>query len=363
MSKTRKIFSVVLALVMVFSVLSVSASAAASYEETADYTQAWDLVETNDGTTWTVQVKLTTNYPTGSIQFVVENSNPSVAVLDYENVTLGDGITYDAEIKANANGKVLIIPETTADTVTAPTLDGAVVAVLKYTYAGSGSATLKIKNDPKTATAPAGSLIAARMDDGDIVTGTPVVGQTVTSTGATITIGSAAAPEIVAIDGTIGVVDTTRTFIDEDNGIECTGYLYGVDPYDAGETVDSVFTVNNGSMEIIANEAGSECGTGTMVNVLDLDGNVVETYVLIIFGDVDGDGEATGFDASAMELHDAYMLNDDTGRFLTYQAFAGDVDGDFESTGFDASSVELHDSYMLNEDTGRLVISDIIAGL
>ncbi len=368
MSKTRKILSVLLALAMVFCVLSVSASAAASYESDEDlaefgYAQEWELVErSNDGTNWIVDVVLTTNYPTGSIQFVVNNTNPAAAVLDYENVQLGAGITYSADIKASANGKVLIVPETTADTVTAPEFDGAVVATLTYKYSGTGSAKLTIANAPKKADAPAGTLIAARMDDGDIVTGTPVVGQAATVTGE-VNIGSAAAPEIVAIDGTIGVVDTTRTFIDEDNGIECTGYLYGVDPYDAGETVDSVFTVNNGSMEIIANEAGSECGTGTMVNVLDNDGNVVETYVLIIFGDVDGDGEVTVFDASAMELHDAYMLNDDTGRFLTYQAFAGDVDGDFESTVFDASAVELHDSYMLNDDTGRLVISDIIAGL
>ncbi len=364
MSKTRKILSVLLALAMVFSVLSVSASAAASYEdEDAEYAQEWELVErSNDGTNWIVDVVLTTNYPTGSIQFVVNNTNPAVAVLDYENVALGSDITYDADIKASANGKVLIVPETTADTVTAPEFDGAVVATLTYKYSGTGSATLTISNAPKKADAPAGTLIAARMDDGDIVTGNPIVGQDAMVTGSVV-IGSAAAPEIVAIDGTIGVVDTTRTFIDEDNGIECTGYLYGVDPYDAGETVDSVFEVLNGSMEIIPNEAGSECGTGTMVNVLDNDGNVVETYVLIIFGDVDGDGEVTVFDASAMELHDAYMLNEDTGRFLTYQAFAGDVDGDFESTVFDASAVELHDSYMLNEDTGRLVISDIIAGL
>ena len=364
MSKSRKILSVLLALAMVFSVLTVSASAAANYEdEGVEYAQEWELVEvSNDGATCVVNVVLTTNYPTGSIQFVIENSNPAAAVLDYENVALGSGITFDAEIKANANGKVLIIPETVADTVTAPVLDGAVVATL--TYNCTGSATLKIKNDPKTAANPAGTLIAARMTDSDIVTGDPIVGQAATVTGL-VTIGSAAAaPELAVIDGTIGVIDTTRTTIDADNGIECDGYLYGVDPYDAGETVESVFEViGDGTMEIVANEAGNECATGTMVNVLDLDGNVVASYILIIFGDVDGDGEATGFDASAMELHDAYMLNDDTGRFLAYQEFAGDVDGDFEATGFDASAVELHDSFMLNEDTGRLIISDIIAGL
>jgi len=366
MSKTRKILSVLLALAMVFCVLSVSASAAASYETAEDleefgYAQEWELVErSNDGTTWIVDVVLTTNYPTGSIQFVVNNTNPAAAVLDYENVELGADIEYDADIKASANGKVLIVPETTADTVTAPEFDGAVVATLKYTYSGTGSATLTIANAPKKADAPAGSLIAARMDDGDIVTGTPVVGQDATVTGSVV-IGSAAAPEIVAIDGTMGVVDTTRTTIDADNSIECDGYLYGVDPYDAGETVDSVFTVNNGSMEIIANEAGSECGTGTMVNVLDNDGNVVETYVLIIFGDVNGDGFADTLDSGDIEFHDAYMLGE-TGRLLAYQEFAGDVNADGSSDTLDSGDIEFHDAYMLG-DSGRIDIAGIISYL
>ena len=370
MSKTRKILSVVLALVMVFSVLSVSASAAANYESEEDlaefgYNQVWEIKEDeNDGSESivTVNVYLTTNYPTGSIQFVVNNTNPAAAVLDYENVALGSGITYAAEIKANANGKVLIVPETTADTVTAPTLDNALVATLKYTV-GTGSATLTIKDDEKTAETPAGTLIAARMDDGDIVTGNPVVGQPATVTGEVNIGATAAAPELVAIDGTIGVVDRTRTTIDADNGIECDGYLYGVDPYDAYETVDTVFEVLNGSMEIVANEAGSECGTGTMVKVLDNDGNVVETYVLIIFGDVNGDGEANDVDCGDIDLHSAYMLNDDTGRLLAYQEFAGDVNVDGEATDLDAGDIDLHSAYMLNEDSGRLVISDIIAAL
>ncbi len=370
MSKTRKILSVLLALAMVFSVLTVSASAAASYETEEDleeygYAQEWELVErSNDGTTWVVDVVLTTNYPTGSIQFVVNNTNPAAAVLDYENVELGDDITYDADIKASANGKVLIVPETTADTVTAPEFDGAVVATLKYTYAGTGSATLTIANAPKKADAPAGTLIAARMDDGDIVTGTPIVGQDATVTGSVVIGNAATPPELVAIDGTMGVVDTTRTTLDADNGVECDGYLYGVDPYDAGETVDTVFEViGDGTMEIIANSLDSECGTGTMVNVLDLDGNVVASYVLIIFGDVNGDGVADAIDASEIELHDSYMLNDTTGRLLAYQEFAGDVNGDYAADAIDASEVELHDSYLLNDETGRINISGIIEAL
>lgn len=367
MSKTRKILSVVLALAMVFSVLSVSASAAANYESAEDiaannYKQEWVIKEkTNDGVNWTVEVYLTTNYPTGSIQFVVNNTNKDVAVFDYENVALGSGITYDADIKGNANGKVLIIPETSADTVTAPTLNNALVATLKYTYAGSGSAKLTIDGTAKTATTPAGTLIAARMSDGDIVTGTPIVGQPATVSGE-VNIGSAAqAPELAVIDGTIGVIDTTRTEYGADFA-ECTGYIYGVEPVD-GQSVTDVFeVVGDGEMEIVANEAGSEAGTGTIVNVLDADGNVVANYVLIIFGDIDGDGAITAYDGTDAALHDAMAYGDNLVIEDPALLFAGDVDVDGSVTAYDTINMELHDA-MAYGDNLYLYQSEVISQL
>ena len=329
MSKTRKILSVLLALAMVFSVLTVSASAAVNYEEDAQYKQEWELVEvSNDGAKCVVNVVLTTNYPTGSIQFVIENSNPAAAVLDYENVALGSGITYDAEIKANANGKVLIIPETTADTVTAPELDGAVVATL--TYNCTGSATLKIKNDPKTADAPAGTLIAARMSDGDIVTGDPIVGQAATVTG-TVNIGGAAAPaELVVKDGTNGVIDTDYMCV------------YGIDVMDAGETIGDVFEVTNGgSIEVTPSNEGVEEGTGAILVAKDAAGEVIGEYTVIIHGDINGDGAADSLDASIicefeigfMDDFSAYGISDEIAMM------AGDVNADGGADSLDASMI------------------------
>lgn len=369
MSKTRKILSVVVALMMVVASLAVSASAAYYYEseeDVANYTQAWALsepVDNGDGT-WTVDVSLTTNYPTGAIQFVVTNTNTAAA--DITDVALGAAIPadYNADITEN-NGKVIIVPTTTGvDTIEGVAING-VIATLTYTYSGTGSATIAIENAPKSEAAPAGSLIAARVTDADVVNGDMITGQTVTSTGESRVIGAATvAPELAVIDGTIGVIDTGRTTLDADNGIECDGYLYGIDPYDAGETVDMIFeVVGDGTMNVVANDAGCEAGTGTMVEVLDLDGNVVASYVLIVFGDVNGDGFADGADAGDIELHDAYMLNDETGRLLAYQEFAGDVNGDGLADGPDAGDIELHDAYMLNDDTGRILIADLIAML
>lgn len=365
---SKKILSVMLALVMVVSCVAVSAFAGyESEEDAALYTQTWALsepVDNGDGT-WSVDVSLTTNYPTGAIQFVLTNTDNTVAAIKSAKVGAAIPADYAASISvSNATGKVIIVPSTVGvDTITATAING-VIATITYTYSGSGSAKIAIKNDPKTENNAAGSLIAARMDDGDLVTGGLVTGQTVVSVGAEKTIGAASvAPELAVIDGTIGVIDTGRTTIDADEGIECDGYLYGLDA-DNYETVDMIFEViGDGTMEIVANDAGSEAGTGTMVNVVDLDGNVVATYVLIVFGDVNGDGAADALDAGDIELHDSYALNDVTGRLLAYQEFAGDVNGDGAADALDAGDIELHDAYALNDDTGRLIISDIIAML
>ena len=373
MSKTRKLLSVVVALMMVVSMFAMTANAAYYYEdeaEAAKNTQPWALsepVENSDGT-YTVDVSLTTNYATGPIQFVLTNTDTSVAAI--KSVTLGDAIpaSYNATLSVSkANGKVMIIADT-ADTatITAEEIDG-VIATVVYTYAGSGSATIAIEDDAKSATNVGGSLIAARMGDGDVVTGDPITGQTVT-VGDSVIIGSAAqAPTLAVIDGTIGVIDTSRTEYTEDF-MTCNGYIFGVEP-ENGETVLDVFeVVGDVEIEIVANEAGSEAGTGTIVNVLDLDGNVVETYVLIIFGDVDGDGSVGASDSMDIDNHDVWMYDKgyDGMRINAPEILlAGDIDVDDNVGASDSMGIDNHDVYMYEEgsDGMRMYQADVMARL
>ncbi len=366
MSKTKKLFSVLLAIAMVFSMLTVAASAATAYEdeeEAAEYTQDWALsepVDNGDGT-WSVDVLLTTNYATGPIQFVLTNTDTSVASID--DVILGDAIpeSYNATVSVSkSKGKVMIISDTSADnTITAEEIDG-VIATVVYAYSGEGSAEIAIDDNAKSATNIAGTLIAARMSDGDIVTGEPIVGQTVT-VGEAVIIGGGAAPELAVVEGTIGVIDTSRTMLDEDNGIECNGYLLGFDPDANGDVSELFEVIGDGEMNVVENEAGSLCGTGTMVEVLDLDGEVVASYVLIVFGDVNGDGFADATDADDILSHDAWMLGD-TGRLLTYADFAGDVNIDGFCDATDADDVLSHDAWVLG-DLGRIDVAGNIAAL
>jgi hypothetical protein len=371
---SKKLLSVFVALMMVVSMFAIVANAA-GYEDdetAAEYTQDWALsepVDNGDGT-WTVDVLLTTNYGTGPIQFVLTNTDTSVAYI--KSVTLGDAIpeSYNASVSVStAKGKVMIIADTAnTGTITAEEIDG-VIATVVYTYAGEGSAEIAIDDNAKSATNVAGTLIAARMSDGDLVTGDPITGQTVTVGDSVIIGGAAEAPTLGVIDGTIGVIDTARTVVgSEDYGTAeyVTGYIYGVEPENF-ETVDSVFeVVGDGELEIIANAAGSEAGTGTLVNVIDTEGTVVETYCLIIFGDVNGDGMVSADDSINIELHDSYMYEEGLDGMQYCEAelrFAGDVTGDDFLSVDDSIDIELHDAYMYENgsDGMRLYQADVMA--
>lgn len=376
---SKKLLSVFVALMMVVSMFAIVANAA-GYEDdetAAEYTQDWALsepVDNGDGT-WTVDVLLTTNYGTGPIQFVLTNTDTSVAAI--KSVTLGDAIPadYNATVSVSkAKGKVMIIADTAGTgTITAEEIDG-VIATVVYTYAGEGSAEIAIDDNAKSATNVAGTLIAARMSDGDLVTGDPITGQTVTVGDSVIIGGAAEAPTLAVIDGTAGVIDTTRQdmYCDESGfglgDATFTGYIYGVEP-EYAETVDAIFEVaGDGELEIIANDAGSEAGTGTIVNVLDGNGDVVESYVLVIFGDVNGDGAIDAVDAGDIEFHDAWMYEMSSNGMrmeYAYQVFAGDVNCDYSLDAVDAGDIELHDAYMYENgsDGMRMYQADVMANI
>lgn len=376
---SKKLLSVVLALALVFSCFAVSAFAIGGigYEDNdADketYAQTWALgepVKIADGI-YSVDVKLTAAYGVGTMQFVVKKTI-SAGSLTLTGVAVGRDIPAVWLATApfsDASSKVMIVPNPTVDAV--PALDCStekVVATLTYTASADVSAELSIDLNAKTQENPGGTLFAARMSDDNVVTGTSILGQNVKPTN-TVTIGSAAStpPTLVAIDGTLGVVDTSRTMLDEwdidgDGDMqEVDGYLLGYD-IDVNSSIDELFTIEgDGTMEIVATAEGSEAATGTMVNVVDNDGNVVATYVLIVFGDIDGNGFAEPADASIIEQHDAWLFGE-YGRIYSYQEFAADLDVNGAAEPADASMVEQHDAWLLG-DLGRIDVAGIIAEL
>lgn len=322
---SKKILSVVLALVLIMSTFVTVAFAATNYETLdesglSEYTQVWALSEpvANGDNTYTVDVNLTTNYPTGSIQFeiVEDDANDVITLTD---VALGAGVptTYGAELSFDADtGKIIIVPQTVAGTemITATAING-VVATLTYSYAGSGSAQVAIKNDPKTATTPAGSLIALRMGNSNIVSTDMIAGQSVVdATGAAVTdvsitpvtIGAAAEPAIVVVSGYEDsvVIDTNKTF-----GGKYAGAIYGFEgtSFRAVTYLKNQLAAENGTLTMTKSSVftgtASVYGTGATVTLNDASGNAVATYVVIIFGDLDGSGVINATDVNALVAH------------------------------------------------------------
>lgn len=375
MSKTRKILSLLVAVVMVFGVFSVCALAAGNdvkADSDTTHTQEWALSEPqkNSDGSWSVDVTLKTNYPTGAIQFVVTNADGNATL---KSATLGAAVpaAYNATISKNATkGKVMITPQTSNVSVLAGEAVNGVIATLTYTVADGKQATIAIANSPKIVDNVDGTLLAAYCKD--LVSSDMLIGQTVTSTGVSRTLGESAKPELVVKEGTNGVIDTTRTALvtEDESTYTVDGLLYGVETskdVDDGtnnvdQTIADVFEVKNGTMNIVKNDANSSCGTGTKVQVLDKSGNVVATYVLVIFGDINGDGRINSIDANFAELHDIgyYPDGDDGDGEITdtVKLFAADVNADGRVNPTDSNMMSLSDiGYYPDGDDGDGVMS------
>ena len=74
-------------------------------------------------------------------------------------------------------------------------------------------------------------------------------------------------------------------------------YIYGIDnPF----KLETLFKVVNGDIEFVKSNPNFY-GTGTKI-IVKKDGNIVDTYTVVIFGDINGDSAIDAFDASLYNL-------------------------------------------------------------
>ena len=331
MSKSRKILGALLAVVMVISMFSICAFAAGdtfyeNAEDAAKYTQSWSLGTpvSQGGTTYTVQVMLSTNYPVGPIAFRLEGANVTGVVAGSEYYSNPLSTTSDT-------GMVLMIPDTT-DTVPAISVNGHIATVTYTTNNANGVVT--IANDPKNADNPGGSLVAARCTAGTVNASNFGVGQVASVGGEIINPPAVETPVLTGVNGAV---------VNDSNN-----YVYGI----PGKTADvKTYLSTTGYVEVAANDAGVKNGTGAVINLYtdSSKGTLVKSYTLVIFGDLDGDGEVALPDAGILSQYANYVTDADSLTGAYY--FAGDLDGDGETALPDSGILSQYANYVTDTIT------------
>lgn len=311
MTKAKKAISVVLAVVMIAGLFAFGAFAA---DQNATITVSASETQVEVGATVTVTVAATTDYyaaaasvpvyyDTAAFDLVPGSVTPSTDLY-------GAGYT-DTAINTTEAGCVMVafIPKAGG---TAKQLSDTTLFTFKLTAKADAQASpIATKaEDQKTATNIGGKLYLGAYSTADVNTATvTAVGQEFSLTNTAVTIGSAAAPELVVTEGTTGYIDEARK------------YVYGVK---AGDEATAYFeATNGGSIEMVANDFGVTTGTGALLQLKGTDGAVLDTYTLIIFGDVDGSGTVDSTDDGAIMRYVAAPI---TNALTDVQFFAGDVD-------------------------------------
>ena len=308
---SKKILSIVLALTFALSCFAISANAMGKlgYEdEDSTFAQAWSLSEAVEGADgWYVEVSLTADYAVGAMQFALEFSSADITIAD---VIPGEAITgeYNADIAFDTTGAsniVAIIPNPVEDASAAVDASaGIVVCTVYFTVANGAAGTVQIADDAKSATNPGGTLFAARMADG-ILADDAIIGQATTIETPARNIGAVALPAELALKSGAQagiIIDTAHTF-----GGAYTGVVYGFTQAANNTFMNTNYLNNNleatngGSLAYSRSIGTTGYGTGTVITVKNADGSVAATYVVVIFGDADGNGLINANDTKAVQ--------------------------------------------------------------
>lgn len=314
MTKAKKAIGVILAVVMLATMFAFGSLAVTPGNATFTVTPSATNVEVND--TVTVTVKVTTDYYASAVgvpvhfdaslfDFVAGSFTPNTDIY---------GAAGSADYRANYDNNgcftVAFAPKSEVAGVKAQELSNVTLFTFQLTAKANGVSPVQLKaEDQKALGNMTGKLYCGQKANAAITSEDIMIGQTFTLNNSSVTIGSAAAPELVAKAGTTGVVDSANK------------YVYGVA---VGTTAADYFeATNGGTLEWAVGDASSVDGTGATVTLKDASGAVVDTYTLIIFGDVNGDANVDSTDSFVI------MQKVSGASSLTaIQEFAGDVNAD-----------------------------------
>ena len=345
MTKAKKAISVVLAVVMIAGLFAFGAFAA---DQNATITVSASETQVEVGATVTVTVAATTDYyaaatsvpvyyDTAAFDLVPDSVTPSADLY-------GAGYT-DTAINTTEAGCVMVafIPKAGG---TAKQLNNTTLFTFRLTAKANAQASpIATKaEDQKTADNIGGKLYLGAYSTADVNTATvTAVGQEFSLTNTAVTIGSAAAPELQLSEtgSAAGVIIDRVSYCADGNG-----FVYGIDNVYSDTDILNNLTTPAGSIRVTANEAYSAFSTGAKIELLNANGDVVETYYYIFFGDANGDGWVDTNDATFVNGIAGYSDFDYTAGDGTVQTTASDVNGDGWIDTNDATYVEGVAGYM-----------------
>lgn len=354
MVKSKKILSLALAFVMALSVLTMGAFAAKT-TPTATFTVSASASEvaTGDEVTITVKANATETFYAGPMSLPIEyDASLFEYVADSAAVAniYGAGTTKSA-VKAETGKLTVALTPSTSGAVTAPDLNGANLTVLTFKLKAigtTGSSTVAIANDQKTAANIGGKFYCGSFDSADPKTAELTeIGQTLNRVDTTISYkgGAVAEPNKLVIKDSA----PSTPYIDTVNKAdEYTASIYGIDTLGwnddltpEGALADYLTTsLGDDYLRITKPDSGVET-TGTVIEVLDADGvTVLEKYIFIYFGDVDEDGNVGSSDDFIVSYYEANY----EGISTLEQLMAGDIDGDGWATAADGFAMTYYES-------------------
>lgn len=315
MVKSKKILSLALALVMALGVLTMGVFAAKT-TPTATFTVSSSASEVANGdeVTITVKANATETFYAGPMSLPIEyNASLFEYVADSATVAniYGESTTKSA-VKAEAGKLTVALTPSTSGAVTAPDLNGANLTVLTFklkAIGSTGSSTVAIADDQKTAANIGGKFYCGSFDSANPKTAELTeMGQTLNRVSATISYAGAAEPADLAVKADYAstgiVIDSQKTFGGKYNGV-----VYG---FNLDATVNAAFytnrleATNGGSIKVVKTPYVSRpasYGTGATVEVYNSDGTLAKTYVIVIIGDVNGDGKILATDTQLVFNH------------------------------------------------------------
>lgn len=337
-NKKSKIIAFVLVFALLFATVIVTSVANA---KTTDIQITADKATLSSGDTATISVKVTTNYPVATMSIPVFYDKALVTVSDcvatlsnysVENIATNatsvdsDKIYANTGISSNDYGFVLVNYIGGAGENVPETLDGVVLTFKITAKTGvSGTATvICVDESAKTDSNVAGMLYFGAVPTGKTIDAIPDNVKNINVDNANISVAINSASAGLQGVGT-GVVDNENK------------YIYGVPANTPEDELNEFFTIANGSFEMVANSSGYTNGTGAKVNVKNSSGTVIDTYTLVVFGDVDGNATVNATDITSITL---YTQN--SGALTEIAEFAANVNGDSATNATDITNLTLY---------------------